>query len=138
MSGAAYVSYSLTEDAFLSFSLNGLRWWCILGGWHEVRSNALLFLEHLGCLPFILIELSLSLISQLIVDFDLICSHLDVFLNYANLLLFLGPLEVEIVWVLACIIGVVVAGDGSGLGSRLSWSHCLLFFIVFIQHLVCL
>ena len=86
-------------------------------------------------MPLIFGELRCGLISQLIVNFNLITSHLDILLDDAHLLLLFGSLEAEVVLVLIALCMDALWNlrvlDRS---SRLARN--LLVFFELIQHLV--
>ena len=98
-----------------------------------------MLLEKLRSLSLILVELCLGLITQLVVNLNLFTRHLDVFFDYADLLLFFRSLEAEVVVVLISTFLTALGHRG-----RINWSrrllhsgHWLIFFEL-IEHLICL
>lgn len=88
-------------------------------------------------MPLIFRELSGSLISQLVVNFNLIARHLDIFLHNAHFLLLFGSLEAELVLILSTL-RVDALGDLRLLdrSRRLARCNLLLILLKLIQHLV--
>ena len=67
----------------------------------------MLLLEHRCGLPLVLIELCLGLVTELVVNLDLVTGHLDVLFNNADLLLLLWSLKSKVVVLLGSIFTLV-------------------------------
>ena len=135
---------SLAKNAFLccfwslAISLSWPLWLLVIRSWHEIWCDALLLLEERGSLPFVLCKLCCSFISQLVVDFYLVPGHFDVLFDNADLFLFLGSLESEIILVLVSA-DTTRNSCGFARGAHwLPWCNLLFFFKPPVEHLICL
>ena len=97
----------------------------------KVWLDGLLVFKELSCLALLLEKVLLGLITHLVVNFNLIFCHLDVFFNDANAFLFLRSLEAEVhlvVWLRAALCT----------DRFTSFNAFLLFFLKLVQLLISL
>ena len=101
----------------------------------KVWLDELLVFEELSCLALLLEEVLFGLVPHLVVNFNLILCHLDVFFNDADTFLFLGSLEAKVHLI------VRLRATRTLRANRFT-SHCpfsnafLLFFFELVQLLI--